>query len=102
MPARYLQVALDDTARFWLAPSRWRLTRHIRPRPSDPTDVGLLTTRGFYSAVAQRDDPSLVMIRPGPRRPRHAARPRSLPRPLVRPQRPTTPWRAELPRDEWS
>src|SRR3954471_19209671 len=74
----------------------------IRGRPSDLDDMWLLTTRGFYSVVARRDDPSLVLVRARVQDDLEALRDLA---PSLDPWYDPTrdyPWRAELPRDEWA
>jgi hypothetical protein len=62
----------------------------------------VLTTRGFFSVVAHRDDASLVLVRARVEDDLLALRDLA---PGLEPWRDggtDYPWRAELPRDEWS
>jgi hypothetical protein len=62
----------------------------------------LLTTRGFYSVVLHREDPSLLLVRSRVEGDLLALRDLA---PGIEPwydPEADYPWRAEVPRDEWS
>ena len=62
----------------------------------------LLSTRGFYSVVSHRDDPSRVLVRARVRADLDALRDLV---PELDPWHDASadyPWRAELPREEWA
>jgi hypothetical protein len=62
----------------------------------------VLTTRGFFSVVAHRDDPSLVLVRARVEDDLLSLRDHA---PGIEPWSEggsDYPWRAELPRDEWA